>query len=351
MPADLLLPHFQDGKIVENDGAQVSIDTKREAGMETEEKIFRKKSLFARCRMSQAELDKYYEAYRKDRYEKGKGTGSLWWRKLIHPILILGIKVERIFHRESLKIIHDRRIKNSRPKIFACTHVGGHDAQRSFEGVGEHAFVFVGDPRELYRNFDGALLFLNGMICLETRSIPDRKIAKENAVELLRKGGNLLIYPEGAWNLSENLLVDTIYMGTASMALKTGADIIPVALEEYDKKFYMNIGENIDSRKWNPEQIPQLTEHLRNRLAELKWEILEQNGVQRRDTVAKEFKDNWVESIFAKTDYSYSAQDVYETRCRSREEIEQEEAHAYIDRLIPSKNNAFLFRRLVYNKG
>ena len=66
-------------------------------------------------------------------------------------------------------------------KIYASTHVVGHDVESCFEAIGKHAFLFLGDPREIYCNFDGLVLFLNGMICLETRSETDRKIATENA--------------------------------------------------------------------------------------------------------------------------------------------------------------------------
>jgi hypothetical protein len=32
------------------------------------------------------------------------------------------------------------------------------------------------------------------------------------------------------------------------MALETGADIVPIAIEQYGKEFYVNIGENISSK-------------------------------------------------------------------------------------------------------
>lgn len=41
----------------------------------TDEGKFRRRSFVSRYKMSQAELDKYYESYRKYRYEKGKGKG------------------------------------------------------------------------------------------------------------------------------------------------------------------------------------------------------------------------------------------------------------------------------------
>lgn len=40
------------------------------------------------------------------------------------------------------------------------------------------------------------------------------------------------------------------------MALKSGADIIPMTIEQYGNTFYVNIGENIDSSLWRDEQIP-----------------------------------------------------------------------------------------------
>ena len=147
------------------------------------------KGLLTRSKMSQDELDKYYEQRRKVRYEAGKGPGMLWWRMCLHPILLLGIKVERLLRKERLVVIGDKRTKTDRPKIYASTHVGGHDVENCFEAIGKHAFLFLGDPRELYRNFDGLILFLNGMICLETRSKTDRKIAKENALKLLKNRG------------------------------------------------------------------------------------------------------------------------------------------------------------------
>lgn len=58
------------------------------------------------------------------------------------------------------------------------------------------------------------------------------------------EGGDLLIYPEGAWNITENQVVMPLYTGTAEMAIRTGAEIIPIAIEQGGKRYYANIGEN-----------------------------------------------------------------------------------------------------------
>lgn len=79
-------------------------------------------------------------------------------------------------------------------------------------------------------------------------------------------------------------------------------------------------------------------------MATLKWEILEYHGVQSYESVTEKLRNNWVHDIFARADYSYTVQDVYETQYRTKEQIEQEEAFAFVHKLIPSKANGFLFR-------
>ena len=74
----------------------------------------------------------------------------------------------------------------------------------------------------------------------------ERKIASFRAEELLLNSGNLLIFPEGAWNFSDYLPVTRVYNGAARMALHTNAVIVPLAIEVYERTWYINIGKNIN---------------------------------------------------------------------------------------------------------
>lgn len=47
----------------------------------------------------------------------------------------------------------------------------------------------------------------------------------------------MMIFPEGAWNVTDNLPVMKLFGGTVSMALLSGAVIIPIAIEQYSKDF------------------------------------------------------------------------------------------------------------------
>lgn len=212
--------------------------------------------------------------------------------------------------KERLEILFDKRKSTSKPRIYACTHIGGNDVQRVFEAIREHAYLFIGDPKELYWDAMGAVLKVNGAICFETHSKPDRKIAYKRAVELLRKGGNLVIYPEGAWNITVNLPVMQLYLGAARMAIETDAEIIPVAIEQYGKTFVVNIGENIRTEKKDAEV---LTKILRERLAALKWEIWESRGVFQRKKMDMLSLRKWAEKVVERCDYSFTVQDVLDT--------------------------------------
>ena len=133
------------------------------------------------------------------------------------------------------------------------------------------------------------MLFLNGVICVETKDKNDRHIAKERAIELLRKGGSLVIYPEGAWNLTANLLMLPLYAGVLEIAKESGADIVPVALEKYDDTYYANIGENIDVSQIDISNKAEVTNWLRDIFATLKWGILESVEILNRKDIPQNY--------------------------------------------------------------
>lgn len=290
---------------------------------------FNRKSLIQLKKLNLEELKQYYVELREYEYNNNIPLNGIKLRKKIHTILLNLIKIDRILAKEKLEIISDKREKTDRPIIYACTHIGGNDIQRTFEAIKEHAYLFLGDPEEIYRDPAGLLLYLNGVICLETSIKDDRRIAKERSVELLKKGGNLLIYPEGAWNITENLPVMKLYTGTVKMALETGADIVPIAIEQYDEKFYVNIGKNIKINLNEQQDIKDLNQHLRDDLATLKWEIWERNGYEKRQNISNEFKDEFKNNIVNKCGFGYTIEDVYATMYKDPNEPTLDEVFAF----------------------
>lgn len=129
---------------------------------------FEKKSFLEIMQLEQKELEKYYLELRKYNYEQNIPLKNIKLRNKIHNLLLSIVKLDRLLSKEKIVVIKDERINTNSPKIYACTHIGGKDIERSFEAIKDHCYLFFGDPGEVYRNYVGLLLHLNGVIYLET---------------------------------------------------------------------------------------------------------------------------------------------------------------------------------------
>ena len=231
---------------------------------------FKKLTLIEKRNMAIEELVNYYAEYRIYCYNKGDKLKGIELRKKIHPLINLILKIDETLSKEkNIIIANENNAKKGVPKIFACTHIGGNDIQRTFQIIKEPAYLMLGDPGILYKMPIYQGLKLNGVIPLETKNKIDRKIAYNRSVELLNNGGNLLIYPEGAWNVTPNVIVMKTFVGTVRMAKETGVEIVPIAVEQYGNKFYFNIGKNYGIAKSTTKTEVELNCELRDKLATL----------------------------------------------------------------------------------
>ena len=187
---------------------------------------------------------------------------------------------------------------------------------------------------------------MNGVIPLETKDREDRKIAYNHSIELLKNGGNLLIYPEGAWNVSPNLIVMKLFTGTVRLAQETGAEIIPIAVEQYENTFYFNIGENYQIPKNISKSVNELTDELREKLATLKWEILLTQDPLKRSDIPDDYLHQFQDEIVGRCNYGYgfSLEDALSERFHDKNVISEEEVFLFLNDLDINENNAFLMK-------
>ena len=149
-------------------------------------------------------------------------------------------------------------------------------------------------------------------------------------IRLLQEGGNLMYFPEGTWNLTPNLPVLPCYWGIIDIARQGGAEIVPVAAEQYGKHFKINIGENLDMNKYGDglAEKARAIRDLRDVMATLKYEIWETVSVKRKELASDEW-DNYVEERFREWPYlnkQYIARMTY----HPKDVISPEEAFAPI---------------------
>ena len=276
---------------------------------------FKRKNIIYRTIMPLDQLIEYYRNERKYIYENNIPVKGIKWRKRIHKIMFAIIKMKRVLLHQKLTILHDEREDTDKPIIYACTHIGRYDIEMALESIQDTCFLFLGSPGKLYRSLDGVLVYLFGFIGCDTTEKEDRHIAKELAIRTLKQGGNILIFPEGAWNITENQVVMKLYTGTIEMAIRSGADIVPIAIEQYEKSFYINIGKNISLDETSDlNKKRKLSDDLRDILCTLKWEIWEQFPITKRSSLPENMGQIFVEKIMSETANDYTIEEIERDR-------------------------------------
>ena len=294
-------------------------------------------------------LKLYYELRRKDE--------NKWWSKLtleqrksIHWLILQIYKIKNHLGGFSYEILSDKKTKTDRPIIFAVTHVGKFDIEVISEAIKEHYYLLSGDFEHIQGIIDAPFLGLNGVFYFNEKDKNDRKAVSQKMINHLNNNGNLMYFIEGTWNLSPNLPMLPCYWGIVDIAKKGNAIIVPIAAEQYGKKFVVNIGENFDMNLFGNslEDKSFAIDTLRDTLATLKWEIWENVSRLNRKDVTNDMWNKYVSDRYSEWPYfndEYIADLIY----KPKGVVTNEEAYAHIKKLVPKKENAFLFNKR--NKG
>lgn len=297
--------------------------------MEKEEQKFAKKSFIGELKLKKEDLNDYYKMKREYNYNNGRDITGIKLKEKVHPLILNLVKLQKkIIFKQSLTIIGDKRKPTNGPILYACTHTGRYDIENAMDAINDHCYLFMSDPETMYRTLDGAILNINGVIFMDSYDKKDRKIAKLSAENLLRKNGSLLIFPEGAWNLTENEVVMKLFPGTVDLALKTGAEIIPIAIEQYGNKYYANIGENISFINQDENtDVKELSKNLRDAMATLRWEIWEKFP-ESRQNISENYSEKYINDIL-KECQGYTIDDVNRDRFHDKNIVDANEVFAF----------------------
>lgn len=216
---------------------------------------------------------------------------SIKWRKIIHKPLTAIFKVS-LTHK--VKLIRDDFQPNGRPVIYAATHVFVDDIAAVCCCLQECAFLLFGtDGLNNSLSFtDSLALYLNGVIKVDRNDKQDRAESVNKMVSVLKKKGNILIFPESAWNLSPNLLVQKLHWGILGVAERADANIVPVAVDLVNEEYCVIIGKCFECSELPGKQ--EAISVLRDMMAALVWELIGMKHTVQRKTLTDTY---WLEHI------------------------------------------------------
>lgn len=166
-------------------------------------------------------------------------------------------------------------------------------------------------------------------------------------VYAIEKGASIIMYPEGTCNKSPNDMIGGLFPGIYDVAKASGAPVAPIVTFRNGKKSYGILGEAFDITQYEREEGLII---LRNKMATIKYEIMEKYAHAKRtdfpyNKQAEQYWKEYIDNLMAEVKY-YDYEIELHTKYLPKNVTSPREAFEFIDRLIPNKANAFLFRTI-----
>lgn len=298
--------------------------------------------------------EKFLELYYSVRKKSESGILSrlsLKTRKKIHRLVLSIIIMKNHLSGFSYEMIGDQRTPADRPVIFAVTHVGKFDIELAAEALKQHFYILTGDFEHLQGTMDGLFLSLNGVIYFNESDKKDRAEVSERMIQHLTECGNLMYFPEGTWNMTPNLPLIPLYWGIISVARQGNALIVPVAAEQYGKRWKFNIGSHFDVLLYEDtvEGKTRAITDLRDTMATLKWSIWETEPQKRSELTQTEW-DEYCDARFSEWPY-FNLDYIDRLTFKPKGQTSIKDVFAHLNKLVPCRENAFLFNKRLFPAG
>ncbi len=250
-----------------------------------------------------------YQMEKKKNIDNDEKLRYMFLKKKIRPLFRKMLYLQRILNKQSIEVINDSHTESEENIIFAVSHIGKYDFEMVNEVLKEHFYVVASDYRNMHGNMNEFFLNMNGVVFINELSKEDRLYSKKMMEKILLNNDNIMIFPEGTWNISENEIIMDTHLGTVATALSTGSIIVPIAIEQYGKRFKINIGENfnpleyslkalkIDYSSLNQDMDSELMKNiqieinkvLRDKMATLKFEIWNTEKIVDRKSIPDDY--------------------------------------------------------------
>lgn len=178
------------------------------------------------------------------------------------------------------KIVVDRypKLEDNVPYIFVSTHHFVDDSVANLATIDRNAYLLFGTTDQLEVNPITYAAWANGFIYVDRSSAESRKSAVDKMLRVLNNGNSVLVFAEGGFNNTENLLVQKLFASPYILARETGLKVVPIApFYEYGSDtIYMNAGDPMDLAAY--EDKKEALRDLRDALATLTYENIEKHS-------------------------------------------------------------------------
>lgn len=216
-----------------------------------------------------------------------------------------GIKMRRKLHHALIKVLPYSMSKRQeiefdadfiipdRPVIWIANHGFKDDIAATLVAAKRHTYILFGSLPAFYNTFDGVAAYINGVILVNRKVKRSGHESIERAINILKNGADLLIFPEGVWNKTPDRLILELWPGVYRIAVAAGGQIVPVThyLRDPDLTYKSNI---IHTKVSKPISMSGLSESegvelLRDVLASNYYSLMESYGQSTREELLNNY--------------------------------------------------------------
>lgn len=267
---------------------------------------------------------------------------SIPFRKML-GLILRGVIVP-ISANKKLHIEKNRNLPKDRPIIFAATHGVRDDITACLIAAGRHTFLLFGSLEYFFHSIEGVGLWLNGIILVDRKNKQSRMASKAKMEYVLKSGSDILMFPEGVINKTENLPIQKLFPGVYDVAVKSNAIVVPIATIQDGDNVFTKVGEPFDICRYSCKEGLNL---LRDIMATEQFNLIEKHANHTRDYIGntekyrQSLENELIEAIHGFYDYEI------ENRAQfiDKNDITHESAFAHLNNITIKKNNAFLFNK------
>ena len=255
----------------------------------------------------------------------------------LRKILKLAVKGELI-------IDNYPKLEDDKPYIFVSLHNFVEDTIANLSTIDRNAYLLFGTTDQLEVNKEMYAAWLNGFIYVDRENPENRKDALKKMEKKKKNGNSVLIFPEGGFNNTENLLCQKLFASPYILAKRTNVQIVPIApfYEFGTDEIYMNVGNPIDLTVFDDKKEALL--YLRDVLSTLLFESIEKHAKPLiRSELGNDPRLDFMEQRrleYLKTKWTKDVWDEELTRYLDKDEREYNKVQESMDNIIITKDNA-----------
>lgn len=158
---------------------------------------------------------------------------------VFHPLIVSFLKLYPV---KIIKLNDFSWPKDKGPVIFSANHSNSKDFPTLVRLIKQHFFIMA-DYTMINDKLVNSLNKLNGCVYVDRLSKESGKNAFRECVDGINSGYNMLLFPEGTWNLLNKEPMLPRRWGDIKIAQATSRPILPIALVYSGKKCFVKFGQ------------------------------------------------------------------------------------------------------------